>query len=360
MKIARDPFVDILKGIGIISIVMGHTAGWIIPFFDVRSGAFVYTYHIMIFMFVGGYTFNKKNAIDPDGYIGKRIRSIFKLFFTYTTIFVLLHNFLYKLNLLESTTLYSKTDIMIKIVNGTILKYSEDLLGTFWFLPVYLLVTILFTYSMNLIYQLKDRRFVYLLAIVLFSVVGIAINVKGIKFPYHIQTVFLSVPIMFLGYFTKLYWENLKKYVNFFGGILAVLILLYVLSLNIGEIELAKNQIINPYLFYPVTVIGMYFCLALGKIINKTKINNGIAYIGKNSFHIMGLHFVSFKLIDLIVSKILNVTDVAKISKFPNAEFDIKIIYILGGILIPILIISLIRIIGKHILFFLRKKDLIL
>jgi fucose 4-O-acetylase-like acetyltransferase len=356
MELKRDPYVDILKGICIISIVIGHTAGWNIPFFNVDTGVFVYTYHIMIFMFVGGFTFKKSNVIESELFIGKRVISTFILFNIYTTTFILLHNFLYKMNLISGSNIYSKTEIFERILNGTIFRFSEDLLGAFWFLPVYLLVILLFTLTMKLIYNGKEKKILYLLGIAFFAVIGLAVNAKGIKFRYDIQTAFLSVPIVFIGYLSKVYWNQFKRFITLWGGIIAALIILLILSLDIGQIELSKEEIINVYMFYPVTLLGMYFCLALAKGINQTKLNRLIAFIGKNSFHIMGLHFLSFKIIDLVVSKILNVTDVEKISKFTNSGYNIKLVYILGGVFTPLLIISLIRFCQKHVLAFLQQK----
>ena len=51
MEKQRDTLIDLLKGIGIISIVIGHSS-WILPGIGFPMGPFVYTYHIMIFFFV--------------------------------------------------------------------------------------------------------------------------------------------------------------------------------------------------------------------------------------------------------------------------------------------------------------------
>ena len=49
----RDKFWDIVKGIGIISIVIGH-----VTINDIKE--FVYTYHLIIFFFVAAYFYNEK------------------------------------------------------------------------------------------------------------------------------------------------------------------------------------------------------------------------------------------------------------------------------------------------------------
>lgn len=351
----RSNFIDILKAIGIVSIVMGHTAGWNIPFFNVETGLFVYTYHIMIFMFVSGFTFKKENAIKPEVFVGKRILSTFVLFNVYTTIFVLLHNVLFKANLLYGSKLYGKKEILNRILNGITFNYSETMLGAFWFLPMFLVTLVLFAYFISISAKTKYPNALNILIVLLFAVVGLVITVGKIDLAYHIQTSILAIPIVFLGYYTKIYWEKIDKYITSWGWIIAALIILFVLSLDIGQIELAKNQIINIYLFYPVTIIGMYFCLSLGKLIDKTKLTNLFSFIGKNSFHIMGLHFVSFKLVDFVTSKIMNVTDVEIIGKFTNSGYDIKLVYVLAGIIIPLILISCYRLVQKSVTTLLNK-----
>ncbi len=359
MSEKRSNYIDILKAIGIISIVMGHTAGWKIPFFNVDSGLFVYTYHIMIFMFVSGFTFKEKNALHPEKFIGKRVLSTFILFNIYTTIFVLLHNVLFKANLLSQTQHYGKTEMLKRILNGITFNYSETMLGAFWFLPMFLVALVLFAYFTHLATKTKYQHSVNILFILLFASVGLLAAKTKMDLSYHIQTSLLAVPIIYLGYYCKMYWQQVEKYIKPWGAFIAALILLFVLSLNIGQIELAKNQIINVFLFYPVTLVGMYFCLSLGKLLDNSKLTSFFAYIGKNSFHIMGLHFVSFKLVDFVASKVMNVTDPAVIGRFTNSGYDIKLIYVVVGIFLPLLILFIVRALMSYLKKILNQTILI-
>ena len=53
MQGKRNSTMDIVKAIGIISIVMGHCCYSImIPALNVSVGEFVYSYHLMVFFFV--------------------------------------------------------------------------------------------------------------------------------------------------------------------------------------------------------------------------------------------------------------------------------------------------------------------
>lgn len=66
----RDPLIDILKGIGIVSVVVGHS-GILFPGGNfIPSIPFVYLYHLMIFFFTAGAVYNPKKYSDPFTYIG--------------------------------------------------------------------------------------------------------------------------------------------------------------------------------------------------------------------------------------------------------------------------------------------------
>ena len=53
---SRSPYWDIVKGIGIIAIVLGHSC-----YFAV---GFVYLFHLALFFFVSGYLYSEKKYGD--------------------------------------------------------------------------------------------------------------------------------------------------------------------------------------------------------------------------------------------------------------------------------------------------------
>lgn len=47
MKEERYEMIDILKGIGMVSMMIGHSV-WVLPVTHFRIGEFIYLYHIII------------------------------------------------------------------------------------------------------------------------------------------------------------------------------------------------------------------------------------------------------------------------------------------------------------------------
>lgn len=73
--VKRDTTIDLLKGIGITSIVIGHVRSYLPGGFPIV--AYVYTYHIMVFLFVAGMCFKPQNNISPIYANWKAIRRPF-------------------------------------------------------------------------------------------------------------------------------------------------------------------------------------------------------------------------------------------------------------------------------------------
>lgn len=196
----------------------------------------------------------------------------------------------------------------------------------------------------------KNSRTWHIVFVFFTMIIGVYVNDREIFMDYHLQTSILAIPVIYLGYWVKCNWEKLKQYVNWYGTIVAAFIIYGILLLNIGVIELSVNFIIHPLLFYPVTLCGIYFCLGVGQLIDKsTFIKKIFVYIGKNSFHIMALHFLAFKLVDVFYGK-LNHVDYTIIEKFPHA-FEFWILYYFVGILFPLGVLAF----GKKLLKLMRK-----
>ena len=75
--VTRDLYFDILKGIGIISVVVGHafyTGNYYSDFSNYLYN-FVYVYHLAIFFLVAGYFF--KPEISLYVFLKKKIKSLY-------------------------------------------------------------------------------------------------------------------------------------------------------------------------------------------------------------------------------------------------------------------------------------------
>lgn len=334
----RDTTIDLLKGIGITSIVIGHVRGYLPGGFPIV--AYVYTYHIMVFLFVAGMCFKPQINTPPYMQIGKRLGGLLPLYTIYSIFFVACHNLFRKVHILSNDIpKYGKREIIQNILNSLSFGTSERLLGAFWFVPMFFMAVSFFIIIFYKMEQIKKTIWGHILAMFVCSIVGIVLNYKEVYLNYHIQTSILGISIIYLGCFYKKYRMKFEKYLKWWYAPILGTMIWGILSLKIGMIELSVNQIMHPALFYPVTLIGILFCLCLAEGIKKVRpFCKMFATIGKNSYHIMALHFLAFKCVDLVAVRIFkDGNDV--LGKFTVSYENLWWIYYIAGIAIPIAVI---------------------
>lgn len=337
----RDSFIDIMKAIGIISIVIGHSV-WILPR-GFQIGPFVYSYHIMIFLFVAGFCFKKEYAEQPWMYVGKRLTKLMPLYVGYNTLFVILHNFLRNIHIITwETEKYTKHELLSHGLQAFTFSTNESMLGAFWFVPMFFFATAMFVVLFALAQRCKYSLAIHGMILFLTAGVGLYTTKVGMNLNYHLQISFLSVPIIYLGYFIKCYWETIKKYFTVFSAVICGGIVYYILLQGVGCIDLSVNAIINPILFYPITILGICFVISMAKFLDKFQYSRkAFSYIGKDSFHIMALHFFAFKFVDCIYGNYKGYNYVV-FEKFPHA-FSYTGVYLMVGIGLPLGLVWILR-----------------
>lgn len=334
----RNRWIDICKGIGIISIVVGH-ASWDLPIgnINIPIGPFVYLYHLAIFFFCSGYLY-KKEENDWGLFLKKKVKALYIPFVKYSILFLLFRNLFLDWGILEGerTTVGS---LVISVTNIITFNSLGEFLSAFWFLPV-MFITVLI-YATIFIWTKKRIKSPYsdiVRFIICFVIgcVGVVVTEKQYGLLYNMQISYIMVFVVEVGYIYNKYEWCVKKYVGIWSAIICGLILMMILRADIGIVELSKFMVINKYAFYPVTLVGIIFCISLSVAIDKTqKIGNVFSYIGRNSFDIMALHFLSFKIIDYVACLIRN--DFTNLDAFPHTFVKLWPLYYIIGVGLPLI-----------------------
>jgi len=344
-NIQRNSTIDTIKAIGIISIIIGHSVTRL-PITHINIGQFVYLFHITIFFFVAGFTYSEKYDNNLPLFFGRRFMGVYPKYICYNTLFVFLHNTLSRLSLISAAP-YTFSDLMIWLSAGFAMHTNETMLGAFWFLPVLVVSCVLFALarsaSVHVSFIIKKRMSFHISMIVfiaLYSAAGLYFNYMGRYLTYHIQTSFLAAPFIYIGFLVKQQYNRYIKYFCRLGYLISAALLYFVVAVFGFQIELSVNCIISPLLFYPVSLLGIYFCMALATTIqHHPRISKVMAYIGKNSFHYMALHFIMFKLVDLISVELFR-SSPEVLSVFPHS-YEYGLLYVLASLamITPILLI---------------------
>lgn len=336
----RDSYIDAVKGVGIISVVLGHACGNVnIGKYTLPIGPFVYLYHLAIFAFCTGYVY-KSNSETIWVYVARRLKSMYCPFVLYSVIYIACRNIFIGMGILEAEP-YDVGGGIIALTNIVAFNGCGELLGALWFVPMFFFSNVFFSFIDKSVNSLKVTRFdgqiIVFIATMIIGVVGLYATGRQFGLLYNIQIAYLFVPIILFGNLSGKI--KLKQYCGAIVGCITFFIMAITLHSNIGFIELSQNMIINKWVFYPITIIGILFCLSITKVLCRNKkLETILAAAGKNSFDIMALHFICFKLIDFIICKSFGKDDV--LAAFPHSFDSIWLIYVLGGVGIPLFLIK--------------------
>jgi fucose 4-O-acetylase-like acetyltransferase len=301
-EIVHDKTFSIFKAIGIVLIVMGHTALYT-PLYT-----FTYLFHIPIFFFVAGYFFNDEYIEKPWLFLRKKLVRFYVPWLVYGLVFVLLHNFFLKCHLLaydfnahKLIEPYNVSDILHKTLGIlTFFQWKEPLLAPLWFLfgmfsglSVFFVVTWI---SKRLCPSKSERCRALLIGLCLI------IGFVGNAYHFHLSILYRPMVIAGLIYVGKLYrlYQSKIKLKPFLAGVCLTALLVataFNYKVNVGGMLFG-----NPIIFLLLSCAGCYLVFWLADFINtKTKyVRNMFDFIGKYTFTIMALQYTAFKLAALL------------------------------------------------------------
>ena len=282
---------------------------------------FVYLYHLAVFFFCSGYLLK-----------AKPVKSIMLRFLKQYGIFVLIC-----LSSFAFLPLWVKTgivaldgyqEILTKISNIVRFKQDGYFVGAMWFMP-FMATTSMF-YSILLLIKIRCEKAYYLLVILCAGLGIYFVTYKGLG-RYYVWVALLMIPIMAAGSEYRKCEDRVV--LNRIPLLLVGIIMLFLCTQ--GEIELSKGIIYGKILFYPITLLGLLFCIKLKSYIMKNKrLSNFLSWIGSNSMYVMGYHFIVFKLIDTIMSAFVATTP-EQLKLFPYSFPQCRVLYISVGVLLP-------------------------
>lgn len=333
INIKNRDYWYIIKGIGILSVVIGHT--W--------KAKYVYLYHLALFFFVGGYLYSEEKYGDrPWENVVSRLRKSWIKYVLFAAVFTLCQNLFLDLGIIINLPRYSRRDYLAGICNTILLQGGGRMAGALWFIPVMIVASGLLGMTVWIARQishiLKQEYIKYFLIVlqgIVLGVLGIALNLKGISLSYHIHTSFLVMPILVCGYFLRVFCADLRIILKFWAAVPLAIGFWYAVNKLHWWVDLAAEQIIGPWQFYVISVVGIYLCMYAAKVIQKTHIlSKYFILIGKYSFEIMACHFLTTKIVDIIYAKMIGEINKEIYGKFVCAySNELWPMYLLAGTL---------------------------
>lgn len=344
INIENRKYWNILKGIGILFIVMGHASS--------IFSRFVYLFHLPLFFFIGGYLYSEEKYRErPYDFLISKLKSNWKKYVLYSLVILYLHNIFLNFGLITGVPYYSKSTFIINTINSFLFLGQEQLAGALWFVPVYVISSVIFAsivYWSNRISK-NNKINIDILIIILTLLVGslgVYAVLRGFGLLFNTQIALLVVPFFCMGYFLRKKIKDISKILRLPFFILSIIILSYMVYKSLFTVDLAIGIVSNFKMFYFAAIVGIYFSLYLAKILSKIKyVSNVFDDFGKYSFEIMAFHFVVFKLIDLIINipRLINHTATPEIYGIFPVAYKVWPLYIIFGVFVPMLFFKYIK-----------------
>ena len=164
----RKDWIDIVKGIGIALVVIGHTRlarGFLCDW--------IYSFHMPLFFIMAGFCFDESRYPDWKSYFIRKLKALFVPYIILSLFVIAFMSFLYwgKDPQFETIALLKNM-----LSGGTI--------GAFWFICVLFQVELLFAIIVRTFFQLKIQ---ILVCVISFS---IATSLQGCRLPYFLMSRF--------------------------------------------------------------------------------------------------------------------------------------------------------------------------
>lgn len=356
----RVLFWDILKGLGIIAIVLGHCCRPAAPY--------VYSCHLALFFFVSAFFYNEKKYLNsPFAYFGNLLKNNWPKYVFYLSLLIFMRNFFVRFAMDISVSYYESIgQVMDSVAKAFVFSCSERFGGAMWFVLPNMIAGMVLAVSVclsarvsSLVAKEKTRsRAKYIILVVLAILLVAAFSRTPMIFGIHNS--FLMLPVCLGAYFVrKAAGMDLSKYLKWWLALAFTILIAILIKFAGMRVELSAKIKPGYFWLYVLSFTGIYVFMYLAKVIEKTpRFNKFIAWLGENSFPIMALHFAAIKLVDRIYCLMIGEKNPAVIGKWVYSFPKLWWVYLIAGTVLPAIFGTIMRRIKKSVDKSLEKKSI--
>lgn len=341
----RSLSVDIAKGISIIAIVIGHVSftypsckllDWHVLVFGL--------WHVAVFFLLAGFFIKEEQLVQPRLWFKKKFSSLYlKILYFYIPA-VLLHNVLIKIGWysLESNDPVINTYSMMEFAKQTVLAIClggrEPIVGAMWFVYVLFMALIglsIVSWAIKKISK-NDRQYEWMRFIALLSMCILA-GLLSNKYGLTIRRFSNTFTAMLLIYVGRIMYQKIK--LSFDNGNLAIVcgLVAFEVACMLGGVALNGNEYKDILQLIGAAPAVLYIIMYIGKHIETNVVGKAIAYVGNNSFYVMALHFVGFKLCTLALQGIGMGANLSDLTPCIGGNILLLLLYAFFGVGFPLL-----------------------
>jgi len=309
----RDEKFDIIKGLAIILIVLGH----VLVSGPIRS--FIYLFHVSVFFMVAGWFYRSaENGSALVGDVGKKVVRIWWPFVFWATLWVLGHNLLLSWGVYPSdpgaNPLYARQgllvpwcarEVLVRCVRIPFLLDGATGLGApYWFLIVLFAASVSYALCDFAVSRLPGRRLVTLtviaLALILVGRYGQGKILQVLQDRFCLRQTLTAFALMHLGVLLRAADARLERLPR--RGVAAAGLVAFVLLVGMmpfGRVELVDNDYPCVLFLFVTSLLGGCLLYALAVLFGRAFAP--IAYAGRHSLAILLLHWLVVTVADILL-----------------------------------------------------------
>ncbi|MDV4150288.1 acyltransferase family protein [Clostridium sp. AL.422] len=277
-------WIDVMKGLGITLVLMGHVSQ------NELLTNWIFSFHMPMFFFISGITFY---ISSKKSFIKKKAKTLLTPYFIFS-ILTLIYWIIIERNLRgDNTTIISQITGLF-LANGGLSNYVYN--NVMWFLPCLLITEIIF-YYFN---KFDNKKLLRILCTS--SLVGYVLpKLLDFRLPFTLDTMFMAILFYGIGY---LFICNEKQLRIKKSLVILICLLINIVSIYFnGRVDMNNNVYGNYILF----IIGSLSGIAIIYIISKIYKFKFFSVIGKYSLIIMCIHEPIKRVLIKVISIILKV-----------------------------------------------------
>lgn len=282
----RNKLIDLLKGVAIFLVVMGHATQWLSNY-DTSNRLFIiiYSFHMPLFMFLSGFvSFNSRREVK----LGRRFLTLVIPFFAWFLVRELTYKYPYRLS---------------SFIDDFQLLLFDPTTGR-WFLWILFFLCLLLFIALKI--NKKNEELILLIMISCLSLI------TGIFFPskpfYGLPELTWYLLFFTLGYLVNKHQKIWSKHTNSIGlvSVFTFPLLVSLIKTSGKNTFLEETQLTDTTKFilyslhtYIVAITGIFASYFIFDRLNKFsfKIKNYFIYLGKLSLEIYVTHYYFYFLI---------------------------------------------------------------
>lgn len=269
----RKDYLDILRGIGIFYVILGHIVHISYVF------QYIYSFHMPLFFFISGMLFAPSKYKSTSDYIKKKAKSLLiPYFFFYIVCLVYWYFVEYKLFGRSGDTTFLREFYLM--FSGCVSIAG----GPLWFLPSLFCVEILYWFVHS-----QCRKYQGGICAIIMAVIGyFCIHNHFCPQIFGLLQALVVIPFFSIGYLLiKKTDALLESHWITKVSIICVAIFIQYLLLDYSSFDIGGFELGNYYIYLPMAFSGIAFYLMLALIIKKNFI---LEWIGRNSLPIFAFH----------------------------------------------------------------------